>query len=113
LAIAVLGNLLTTLAKASNRFFYGVLRIAKDRGHTVATSGPYRYVRHPGYIGIIAFDLAMPLILGSLWAVIPVVLTVCLAIVRTALEDRVLQDKLDGYKDYARQVRYRLLPGLW
>ncbi len=113
LAIAVLGSLLTTWAMASNRFFYGVLRIAKDRGHTVATSGPYRYVRHPGYVGIIAFDLAMPLILGSLWSLIPAALTVCLAIVRTALEDRVLQDKLGGYKDYAGQVRYRLLPGMW
>jgi len=113
LAIAVLGSLLTTWAMASNRFFYGVLRIAKDRGHTVATGGPYRYVRHPGYVGIIAFDLAMPLILGSLWSLIPAALTVCLAIVRTALEDRVLQDKLGGYKDYAGQVRYRLLPGIW
>ena len=113
LAIAVLGSLLTTWAMASNRFFYGVLRIAKNRGHTVAASGPYRHVRHPGYAGIIAFDLAMPLILGSLWAVIPAALTVCLAIVRTALEDRALQDKLDGYKDYAQRVRYRLLPGVW
>jgi len=113
LAIAVLGSLLTTWAMASNRFFYGVLRIAKDRGHTVVIGGPYRHVRHPGYAGIIAFDLAMPLILGSLWAVIPAALTVCLAIVRTALEDRALQDKLDGYKDYAQRVRYRLLPGVW
>jgi len=113
LAVMVLGSLLTTWAMASNRFFYGTLRIAKDRGHTVASSGPYRYVRHPGYVGIIAFDLAMPLILGSLWAFIPAALTVCLAFVRTALEDRALRDKLDGYKDYAGQVRYRLLPGVW
>jgi protein-S-isoprenylcysteine O-methyltransferase Ste14 len=113
LAIAVLGSLLTTWAMASNRFFYGVLRIAKDRGHTVATGGPYRYVRHPGYVGIIAFDLAMPLILGSLRALIPAALTVCLAIVRTALEDRTLLEELDGYKDYVQQVRYRLLPGVW
>ena len=113
LAIAVLGSLLTTWAMASNRFFYGVLRIAKDRGHTVATSGPYRYVRHPGYVGAIMFQVVMPLILGSLWALIPAALTVCLAIVRTALEDRVLQDKLGGYQDYAGQVRYRLLPGVW
>jgi len=113
LAMAVLGPLLTTWAMASNRFFYGVLRIAKDRGHTVATNGPYRYVRHPGYFGIIAFDLAMPLILGSLWAFIPAAITVCLVFVRTALEDRALQDKLDGYKDYAQRVHYRLLPGVW
>jgi protein-S-isoprenylcysteine O-methyltransferase Ste14 len=113
LAVMVLGSLLTTWAMASNRFFYGTLRIAKDRGHTVATSGPYRYVRHPGYIGAIAFDLAMPLILGSLWAFIPAGLTTCTIIVRTALEDRALQDKLDGYRGYAQRVRYRLLPSIW
>jgi len=113
LAIAVLGSLLTTWAMASNRFFYGVLRIAKDRGHTVATSGPYRYVRHPGYVGAIAFDLATPLILGSPWALIPAGLTTCIIILRTVLEDRTLQDELDGYKYYAQQVRYRLVPGVW
>ena len=113
LAIMALGSLLTTWAMASNRFFYGTLRIAKDRGHTVATSGPYRYVRHPGYVGIIAFDLAMPLILGSLWAFIPAGLTICIIILCTALEDQALQDKLDGYRGYAQRVRYRLLPGIW
>ena len=113
LAIAALGSLLTTWAMASNRFFYGVLRIAKDRGHTVATGGPYRYVRHPGYVGIIAFDLATPLILGSPWALFPAGLTTCIIILRTVLEDRTLQDELDGYKDYVQSVRYRLLPGVW
>jgi protein-S-isoprenylcysteine O-methyltransferase Ste14 len=113
LAIAVLGSLLTTWAMIANRFFYGVLRIAKDRGHTVATGGPYRYVRHPGYGGAIAFDLAAPLVLGSLWALIPAVLTACAIIVRTALEDRALQAGLDGYAEYAQRVRYRLLPGVW
>jgi protein-S-isoprenylcysteine O-methyltransferase Ste14 len=113
LVVMVLGSLLTTWAMASNRFFYGTLLIAKDRGHTVATSGPYRYVRHPGYVGIIAFDLAMPLILGSLWAFIPAAITVCLAFVRTALEDKTLLEELDGYAEYAQQVRYRLLPGVW
>jgi len=113
LAIAVPGSLLTTWAMASNRFFYGVLRIVKDQGHTVATGGPYRYVRHPVYVGIIVFDLAMPLILGSPWAFIPTALVVGVTIVRTALEDRTLQDELDGYKEYAQRVRYRLLPGVW
>ncbi|HUV93797.1 MAG TPA: isoprenylcysteine carboxylmethyltransferase family protein [Anaerolineae bacterium] len=113
LAIGVLGSLLTTWAMASNSFFYGVLRIAKDRGHTVATGGPYRYVRHPGYVGIIAFDLATPLILGSLWALIPAALAVCLAIVRTTLEDKTLHEELGGYKEYAARVPHRLLPRVW
>jgi len=113
LAIAVLGSLLTTWAMASNRFFYGVLRIAKDRGHTVASGGPYRYVRHPGYVGAIAFDLATPLILGSLWALIPAALTTLLSVVRTVLEDKALLHELDAYQEYAERTRYRLLPGVW
>jgi len=112
-AIAVLGMLLSIWAMASNRFFYGFVRIEKDRGHTVATGGPYQFVRHPGYVGGILFDLATPLILGVLWALIPAGLTMCLFVVRTALEDRTLLEELDGYKDYAQRVRYRLLPGIW
>lgn len=113
LLVAVLGSLLTVWAMASNKFFSGTVRIQKERGHAVATGGPYQYVRHPGYVGGILFDLATPLILGSGWAFIPAVLTVCVFIVRTALEDRTLQNELDGYKGYARRVRYRLLPGVW
>ena len=112
-AIAVLGMLLSIWAMASNRFFYGFVRIEKDRGHTVATGGPYQFVRHPGYVGGILFDLATPLILGVLWALIPAGLTMCLFVVRTALEDRTLLEELDGYEDYAARVRYRLLPGVW
>jgi protein-S-isoprenylcysteine O-methyltransferase Ste14 len=113
LAIVVLGTLLTIWAIASNKFFYGTLRIERDRGHAVAAGGPYQYVRHPGYVGGILADLATPLMLGSLWALIPAVLTVCVLVVRTALEDKTLQDELDGYQVYAQHVRYRLLPGVW
>lgn len=113
LVVLVLGSLLTVWAMLANRFFYGVLRIAPDQGHTVATGGPYRYVRHPGYVGAILFDLAAPLVLGSWWALIPAVLTVCAIAVRTAMEDRALQEGLDGYAEYAQRTRYRLLPGVW
>ena len=113
LAVVVMGSLLGAWAMAANKYFYGFVRIETERGHTVATGGPYRIVRHPGYAGGVLFDLATPLMLGSLWALIPAGLTVCLLVVRTALEDRTLQDELDGYKDYAQQVRYRLLPGVW
>ena len=68
---------------ASNKFFYGVLRIAQEKGHTVCASGPYQYVRHPGYLGAILFDLATPLILNSAWAFVPAILTVCAIVVRT------------------------------
>ncbi|MFQ5875494.1 MAG: methyltransferase family protein, partial [Dehalococcoidia bacterium] len=98
---------------ASNAFFSMTVRIQEDRGHTVATGGPYRYVRHPGYVGTILFQIATPLMLGSVWAFIPCGLAALLIVVRTALEDRTLHEELDGYKEYAQRVRYRLLPGLW
>jgi protein-S-isoprenylcysteine O-methyltransferase Ste14 len=113
LVIAALGYALGTWAMAANAFFSMVVRIQGDRGHNVATGGPYAYVRHPGYTGVIAFELASPIILGSLWALIPGGLNVLLTIVRTALEDRTLNEELDGYRAYARHVRHRLLPGVW
>jgi protein-S-isoprenylcysteine O-methyltransferase Ste14 len=113
LVIAALGYALVTWATAANAFFSKIVRIQDDRGHAVATGGPYRYVRHPGYIGTIASELATPIMLGSLWAFIPGVLAALLFVVRTALEDRTLQEELDGYTEYAQQTRYRLLPGVW
>jgi protein-S-isoprenylcysteine O-methyltransferase Ste14 len=113
LAFFALGQGLFSWAMASNKFFSTAVRIQMDRGHTVATRGPYRYVHHPGYTGYIVSFLGMALALGSLWAIIPAGLIVCLLVVRTALEDRTLQDELPGYKEYAQRVRYRLLPGIW
>ena len=98
---------------AANAYFSLGYRLLADRGHTVTTGGPYRYVRHPAYTGTIAFELATPIMLGSLWALIPGVLAAGLFAIRTALEDRSLQRELEGYTEYARRVRYRLLPGLW
>jgi protein-S-isoprenylcysteine O-methyltransferase Ste14 len=113
LGIAALGYALVTWATAANAFFSKVVRIQEDRGHAVATGGPYQYVRHPGYIGTIASELATPIMLGSLWAFIPGVLAALLFVLRTALEDKTLLEELDGYQDYAQRVRYRLLPGIW
>jgi len=113
LVFVALGNGLFSWSMASNPFFSGVVRIQEDRGHTVATGGPYRRVRHPGYTAYITFTVAAPLLLGSLWALIPAMITMCLLVVRTVLEDRTLHDELDGYSEYAQRVRYRLLPGIW
>lgn len=113
LVVAVLGYALLTWSMAANAFFSTVVRIQGDREHAVATNGPYRYVRHPGYAGSIAFELATPIMLGSLWALIPGGLTVLLLLTRTALEDEMLREELDGYKEYAQQVHYRLVPGVW
>lgn len=113
LAIAALGSTLTIWAMASNRFFYGHVRVEEERGHTVARTGPYQSVRHPGYVGAIIFNLAAPLLLGSLWAFIPAGVIVFVLILRTAWEDRFLMKQLAGYSDYSQQVPFRLIPGIW
>lgn len=114
LVLAVLGqDVLLTWSMAANAFFSQTVRIQEERGHAVATGGPYRYVRHPGYVGSLLFHISTPLILGSLWTFVPSGLIVLLTVVRTALEDRTLLEELDGYKEYAAQVRYRLMPGVW
>jgi len=104
---------LFTWAMVSNRFFSTIVRIQKDRGHTVETGGPYHYVRHPGYASLLCSYITIPLALGSLWACIPMALLVVNLVIRTTLEDRTLQNELDGYKAYASQERYRLIPGVW
>lgn len=111
--VFVLGDLLFLWAMAVNKFFSKFVRIQKERGHQVVTTGPYRYVRHPGYVGWMMMNLAPPVILGSWWALIPAALAVCGMIVRTALEDRTLLKELEGYQEYAQRVRYKLLPGVW
>ena len=113
LAAFLCGMGLMTWAMAVNNYFSLVVRIQKDRGHTAVTGGPYRYVRHPGYVGGIMFQLGTPLLLGSLWTLIPAGLTALLLVVRTALEDRTLLNELEGYRGYAQQTRYRLVPGVW
>jgi protein-S-isoprenylcysteine O-methyltransferase Ste14 len=113
LAVVALGYGLSGWATIANQFFSDIIRIQMDRGHTVVFDGPYRYVRHPGYVGMILFLLATPFLLSSLWALIPGGLTALIIMARTVVEDRTLLEELDGYKEYARRVRYRLLPGVW
>jgi protein-S-isoprenylcysteine O-methyltransferase Ste14 len=113
LAVGVLGYALVVWATASNAYFSQVVRIQSERGHAVAAGGPYQWMRHPAYLGLILFELTAALFLASWWAFIPGVLNAILYVLRTALEDRTLQTGLPGYADYARQVRFRLVPGLW
>jgi protein-S-isoprenylcysteine O-methyltransferase Ste14 len=113
LVIILAGYALGSYALIENRFFSGMVRIQADRGHQVVSSGPYRWMRHPGYAGALLTYLATPLFLDSRWAFLPTVFITILLVIRTALEDRVLQDELAGYRDYVRRVRYRLLPGVW
>ena len=104
---------MVTWAMVANAFFALANRIQTERSHTVVRGGPYRYVRHPGYVGSIGFELATPLLLGSWWALLPGVISALLMLIRTALEDRLLQHELSGYSLYAQHTRYRLLPGVW
>jgi protein-S-isoprenylcysteine O-methyltransferase Ste14 len=100
-------------AMVVNSFYSRVVRIQRDRGHRVVADGPYRFVRHPTYIGGILSWVCAALALGSWLALVPVVLIAVTLTVRTALEDRTLQEELPGYREYAARVRYRLLPGVW
>lgn len=109
----LLGQGIFLWARYSNQYFSSVVRIQLDRGQTVCREGPYRYVRHPGYVGGILFALTMPLMLGSLWALLPQMIAAGLLVWRTALEDRTLQMELPGYVDYTQATRSRLIPGLW
>jgi len=113
LVASVVGYMIFLWAMAANACFTEGGRIQKERGHTVTTGGPYRLVRHPGYTGAILSIAAAPFLLGSWWALIPAVLAVVGYVIRTALEDRTLQDELAGYPEYARHTRFRLLPGVW
>jgi protein-S-isoprenylcysteine O-methyltransferase Ste14 len=113
LVVCVCGYALLAWAMTSNAFFSQIVRIQSEREHTVVTQGPYRYVRHPGCVGMLLFEPAMSTLLGSWWAIIASGVCVILLILRTALEDRALQAELPGYKRYTHQVRYRLLPGVW
>lgn len=96
-----------------NKWFSSVVRIQKDRDQKVVQIGPYKIVRHPGYVGGILMGITMPLVLGSLWMLIPGGIVLILLIIRTYLEDTTLQKELRGYSDYAKKVKYRLLPGIW
>jgi protein-S-isoprenylcysteine O-methyltransferase Ste14 len=111
--VVALGLGLSAWAMQANAYFSTVVRIQKERGHTVCRSGPYRFVRHPGYLGYSLHSLGMAVLLGSWWALIPGVAAVAAMTTRTFLEDRTLHAELPGYPDYAAQVRYRLLPGVW
>jgi len=112
-AMLLISYLFILWAMWINKFFSSRVRIQTDRNHYVIQEGPYRFVRHPGYLGGIFWLLTFPLILGSLWGLIPALLDVIAIIIRTYLEDKMLQKELPGYTDYANRVRYRLMRGIW
>ena len=111
--VTAVGFAIVAWAMGANAFFVVTARLQPERGQTVASGGPYRIVRHPGYLGASIFNLTTALMLGSVWALIPGVITVGLFVLRTSLEDKMLQAELVGYQEYTHKTRWRLLPGIW
>jgi protein-S-isoprenylcysteine O-methyltransferase Ste14 len=113
LLASALGLGILSWAMMSNSFFAATVRIQADRGQTVVSTGPYRVIRHPGYTGSIVFYAGLAGITGSLWAFVVVAVFLIPLVIRTALEDAVLQRELPGYKDYCARTRFRLIPHIW
>ena len=111
--VIAFGYAFAAWALVENRFFSSLVRIQTDRGHVVCDSGPYRFVRHPGYAGNTLALFGIVLALGSVWTLIPAAVASLITVIRTVLEDQALQEELPGYRDYARRVRYRLIPGIY
>jgi protein-S-isoprenylcysteine O-methyltransferase Ste14 len=113
LGIILAGFWLSSYALIENSYFSGMVRLQTERGQTVVSSGPYGWIRHPGYAGSVLSYLVIPLFLDSLWAYLPVFFTIAVLAYRTLLEDRFLQENLTGYREYAERIRYRWFPGVW
>jgi len=111
--LVIFGYTFALWAMAENRFFSSVVRIQTERGHEVCDTGPYRFMRHPGYAGNLLALPGIVLALDSVWTLIPVLIAVIITVIRTQLEDTTLQNELKGYKEYAQRVRYRLIPGVY
>ena len=113
ISLYCLGQTILLWAKRTNRFFSSVVRIQTDRNQTVCMEGPYRFIRHPGYLGGLVFTIGTPLMLGSYWGLLPAVLSLVVLIWRTSLEDSTLRKELPGYLHYTTLVKYRLIPYVW
>jgi protein-S-isoprenylcysteine O-methyltransferase Ste14 len=107
------GMVLPYWAMLVNNYLVVTVRVQEERDHSVVTGGPYHYVRHPMYVGIILSFLFTPLALGSWWAMIPGGIAIAAIIARTSMEDKTLREELPGYVAYSEETRYRLLPGVW
>ena len=109
----VFGLIIGTWPMLVNKHFEASVRIQTERDHQVVTTGPYRFIRHPGYLGGILYDIGIPLIFGSLLTIIPVSIIIGIFILRTYLEDKTLQEELEGYLEYTKKTKYRLIPKVW
>jgi protein-S-isoprenylcysteine O-methyltransferase Ste14 len=113
IVLTITGQILFLVAKNQNKFFSSVVRIQTDRGHTVCETGLYKFVRHPGYFGMVISNVGFPFLLGSYWCTIPVVFSIALLLIRTSLEDKTLINELKGYYEYSLNTRSKIIPGIW
>jgi protein-S-isoprenylcysteine O-methyltransferase Ste14 len=113
IALLLVGYVFATWAMLVNAFYSSAVRIQTDRGQYVISDGPYRFVRHPSYIGAVIGNLGASLMLTSLWSLIPMVLVTIVLLIRTSLEDATLQEELPGYREYAQKTTARWIPGVW
>jgi len=113
MVLFTVGDTIILWAMAVNRWFSKLVKIQSERGHRVVTSGPYQYVRHPGYVGWALMWISIPLILGSSWSFVPALISIIIIVIRTHLEDSTLKKELAGYDEYSMKVKYRLIPGIW
>jgi len=112
-SVFALGYGVTLWCSIVNPFLEKTVRIQDDNQHRVIQAGPYEFVRHPMYVGLLAILMATPAMLGSSWLLVPITWCVVVLVIRTSLEDRTLQAELAGYAQYSERVRYRLFPGVW
>jgi protein-S-isoprenylcysteine O-methyltransferase Ste14 len=113
LVLMVAGMLLVAWAMGQNPHFEATVRIQTDQNHRVIESGPYRIVRHPGYVAGIVLFIGIALVLDSAWALVPAFLLAANIVVRSWAEDRFLQENLKGYREFTNRTRRRLIPGVW
>jgi len=111
--LTFIGQILFLTARSQNNFFSSVVRIQKERGHIVCDKGLYKIVRHPGCLGMILSLTALPFITTSIWSIIPTFVAIILLLIRTSLEDKTLMTELDGYVEYSKKTRYKLIPFVW
>jgi len=107
------GQLLFLIAQKQNKFFSSTVRIQTDREHSVCQKGLYTVVRHPAYMGMIIQSAGFPLLLGSVWSIIPIGLSIIVILIRTNLEDKTLKTELKGYLEYSAKTRYKIIPYVW
>lgn len=113
IVLYIISTIFSTWPMLHNPFFEGTVRIQKEKNHKVINTGPYRIVRHPGYLGMLLGSISLPLAFGSVLAFIPLIIMIALVLIRTYFEDSTLQKELTGYSEYCKEVRYRLIPFIW